>query len=59
MLENSIVSGLVRSYLALSKVKETLLAVSDAMKAMPQLAKVLKLVDDVHASITTGREKLN
>ncbi|KAI5650694.1 hypothetical protein M9H77_36699 [Catharanthus roseus] len=49
--------GLVRSYLALSKIKEALHAAREAMKAMPQSAKALKLVGDVHASSTTGREK--
>lgn len=51
-------SGLVRSYLALSKIKEALHAAREAMKAMPQSAKALKLVGDVHASSTTGREKV-
>lgn len=51
-------SGLVRSYLALSKIKEALRAARVAMKAMPQSAKALKLVGDVHASSTTGREKV-
>ncbi|KAJ4956773.1 hypothetical protein NE237_013556 [Protea cynaroides] len=49
--------GLVRSYLALSKVKEALYAAREAMKAMPQSAKALKLVGDVHASNSSGREK--
>ncbi|KAL3626124.1 Anaphase-promoting complex subunit 7 [Castilleja foliolosa] len=49
--------GLVRSYLALSKVKEALYVAREAMKAMPQSAKALKLVGDVHASNTNGREK--
>lgn len=49
--------GLVRSYLALSKIKEALHAAREAMKAMPQSAKALKLVGDVHASSSTGREK--
>lgn len=49
--------GLVRSYLALSKNKEALHAAREAMKAMPQSAKALKLVGDVHASSSTGREK--
>lgn len=53
-----IVSGLVRSYLALSKIKEALHAAREAMKAMPQSAKALKLVGDVHASNTSGREKV-
>ncbi|RZC52469.1 hypothetical protein C5167_020899 [Papaver somniferum] len=49
--------GLVRSYLSLAKTKEALHSAREAMKAMPQSAKALKLVGDVHASITTGREK--
>ncbi|GAB2221413.1 hypothetical protein Droror1_Dr00012589 [Drosera rotundifolia] len=49
--------GLVRSYLALAKVKEALYAAREAMKAMPQSAKALKLVGDVHASVSSGREK--
>lgn len=49
--------GLVRSYLMLSKIKEALHAAREAMKTMPQSAKALKLVGDVHASSTTGREK--
>ncbi|XP_057957932.1 anaphase-promoting complex subunit 7 isoform X2 [Malania oleifera] len=49
--------GLVRSYLALSKIKEALYAAREAMKAMPQSAKALKLVGDVHASNSGGREK--
>ncbi|CAI9776865.1 unnamed protein product [Fraxinus pennsylvanica] len=49
--------GLVRSYLALAKIKEALHAAREAMKAMPQSAKALKLVGDVHASSTSGREK--
>ncbi|GFP81931.1 anaphase-promoting complex subunit 7 [Phtheirospermum japonicum] len=49
--------GLVRSYLALSKVKEALYVAREAMKAMPQSAKALKLVGDVHASNTSGRDK--
>lgn len=49
--------GLVRSYLALSKVKEALYAAREAMKSMPQSAKALKLVGDVHASNSSGREK--
>lgn len=51
-------SGLVRSYLALSKLKEALHAAREAMKAMPQSAKALKLVGDVHASNSSGREKV-
>ncbi|GKV38999.1 hypothetical protein SLEP1_g46840 [Rubroshorea leprosula] len=49
--------GLVHSYLASSKVKEALYAAREAMKAMPQSAKALKLVGDVHASNSSGREK--
>lgn len=52
-------SGLVRSYLALSKIKEALHAAREAMKAMPQSAKALKLVGDVHASNSGGREKVS
>lgn len=50
--------GLVHSYLALSKIKEALYAAREAMKAMPQSAKALKLVGDVHASNSGGREKV-
>lgn len=49
--------GLVRSYLAFSKIKEALHCAREAMKAMPQSAKALKLVGDVHASNSSGREK--
>ncbi|XP_030975923.1 anaphase-promoting complex subunit 7 [Quercus lobata] len=49
--------GLVQSYLVLSKTKEALYAAREAMKAMPQSAKALKLVGDVHASNSGGREK--
>ncbi|KAK6913799.1 hypothetical protein RJ641_021120 [Dillenia turbinata] len=49
--------GLVRSYLALSKIKEALYFAREAMKAMPHSAKALKLVGDVHASNSGGREK--
>ncbi|KAI4345457.1 hypothetical protein L6164_012581 [Bauhinia variegata] len=51
--------GLVHSYLALSKMKEALYAAREAMKAMPQSAKALKLVGDAHASASNsgGREK--
>lgn len=52
------ITGLVRSYLALSKIKEALYAAREAMKAMPQSAKALKLVGDAHASSTSGREKV-
>ncbi|KAF6176689.1 hypothetical protein GIB67_034551 [Kingdonia uniflora] len=49
--------GLVCSYLALSKTKEALCSAREAYKAMPQSAKALKLVGDVHASNSGGREK--
>ncbi|KAK7303143.1 hypothetical protein RJT34_14044 [Clitoria ternatea] len=49
--------GLVHTYLALAKIKEALYASREAMKAMPQSAKALKLVGDVHASNSGGREK--
>ncbi|CAN0900562.1 Anaphase-promoting complex subunit 7 [Linum grandiflorum] len=49
--------GLVHAYLAFSKTKEALHAAREAMKAMPQSAKALKLVGDVHASHSSGREK--
>ncbi|WCJ23534.1 Anaphase-promoting complex subunit 7 [Euphorbia peplus] len=49
--------GLVQSYLAFSKIKEALYASREAMKAMPQSAKALKLVGDVHAINSSGREK--
>jgi len=52
------ISGLVHTYLALSKIKEALYASREAMKAMPQSAKALKLVGDVHASNSGGREKV-
>lgn len=59
MIKNSfMISGLVHSYLALSKTKEALYAAREAMKAMPQSAKALKLVGDVHASNSSGREKV-
>jgi len=51
-------SGLVHTYLALFKIKEALYASREAMKAMPQSAKALKLVGDVHASNSGGREKV-
>lgn len=53
------VAGLVRSYLTLSKTKEALYTAREAMKAMPQSAKALKLVGDVHASNSGGREKVS
>ncbi|KAJ8422619.1 hypothetical protein Cgig2_000244 [Carnegiea gigantea] len=49
--------GLVHSYLAISKVKEALYIAREAMKAIPQSAKALKLVGDVHAKSSSGREK--
>ncbi|KAK3038988.1 hypothetical protein RJ639_027473 [Escallonia herrerae] len=49
--------GLVHSYLVLSKIKEALHAAREAMKAMPQSARALKLVGDVYASNSGGREK--
>uniref|UniRef100_A0A2P2KKU8 Anaphase-promoting complex subunit 7 n=1 Tax=Rhizophora mucronata TaxID=61149 RepID=A0A2P2KKU8_RHIMU len=49
--------GLVHSYLQFAKIKEALHAAREAMKAMPQSAKALKLVGDVHASNSSGREK--
>ncbi|KAK6930124.1 hypothetical protein RJ641_004218 [Dillenia turbinata] len=51
--------GLVCSYLALSKIKEALYFAREAMKAIPHSAKPLKLVGDVHASNSGGREKAN
>ncbi|THG23975.1 hypothetical protein TEA_017012 [Camellia sinensis var. sinensis] len=58
VIRNScLLPGLVHSYLALSKIKEALHAAREAMKAMPQSAKALKLVGDVHASNSGGREK--
>lgn len=54
-----LISGLVRSYLAISKIKEALHSAREAMKAMPQSAKALKLVGDVHASNPSGREKVS
>lgn len=51
--------GLVRSYLALAKNKEALFTAREAMKIMPQSAKALKLVGDVHASSSSGREKVS
>ncbi|KAJ4836183.1 Anaphase-promoting complex subunit 7 [Turnera subulata] len=50
---------LVHSYSAFSKFKEALHALREAMKAMPQSAKALKLVGDVDASNSGGREKAN
>ncbi|XP_031486910.1 anaphase-promoting complex subunit 7-like [Nymphaea colorata] len=49
--------GLVQSYLTLSKAKDALYAAREAMKAVPQSAKALTLVGDVHASHSGGREK--
>lgn len=51
-------AGLVHSYLAISKVKEALYIAREAMKTMPQSAKALKLVGDVHAKSSSGREKV-
>lgn len=51
-------AGLVRAYLALSKTKEALFAAREAMRAMPQSAKALKLVGDVHASNSGHRDKV-
>ncbi|KAK3009435.1 hypothetical protein RJ639_013184 [Escallonia herrerae] len=48
---------MVHSYLVLSKIKEALHAAREAMKAMPQSARALKLVGDVYASNSGGREK--
>ena len=60
MVVNSLLAaGLVHSYLALSKMKEALYAAREAMKAMPHSAKALKLVGDVHASNSGGREKVH
>ena len=60
MVVNSLLAaGLVHSHLALSKIKEALYAAREAMKAMPQSAKALKLVGDVHASNSGGREKVH
>lgn len=59
IMKSFIVPGLVRCYLALSKLKEALHAAREAMKAMPQSAKALKLVGDVHASNTSGHEKVD
>jgi len=58
LIESITISGLVHSYLAFSKIKEALHAAREAMKAMPQSAKALKLVGDVHASNSGGREKV-
>jgi hypothetical protein len=54
-----IFSGLVRAYLALSKCKDALFTAREAMKVMHQSAKALKLVGDVHAISSSGREKVN
>lgn len=53
-----IFSGLVRAYLALSKCKDALFTAREAMKVMHQSAKALKLVGDVHAISSSGREKV-
>jgi hypothetical protein len=57
-LNINIPSGLVRAYLALSKCKEALFAAREAMKVMHQSAKALKLVGDVHAINSSGRDKV-
>ncbi|KAG0516974.1 hypothetical protein BDA96_09G047900 [Sorghum bicolor] len=49
--------GLVCAYVALSKCKEALFTAREAMKVMHQSAKALKLVGDVHAISSSGREK--
>ncbi|KAG6484776.1 hypothetical protein ZIOFF_053301 [Zingiber officinale] len=49
--------GLVSSYLALAKNKEAFFTAWGAMKIITQSAKALKLVGDVHASSSSGREK--
>lgn len=54
----NILSGLVRAYLALSKCKEALFAAREAMQVMHQSAKALKLVGDVYAISSGGREKV-
>lgn len=59
VVNSLLAAGLVHSYLALSKIKEALYAAREAMKAMPQSAKALKLVGDVHASNSGGREKVH
>jgi len=48
----------VRAYLALSKCKEALFTAREAMKVLHQSAKALKLVGDVHAISSSGREKV-
>jgi anaphase-promoting complex subunit 7 len=50
--------GLVRAYLALAKCKDALFTAREAMKVMHQSAKALKLVGDVHAISSSGREKV-
>lgn len=52
------IPGLVHTYLALSKIKEALYASREALRTMPQSAKAMKLVGDVHASNSGGREKV-
>lgn len=42
----------------MSKTKEALFAAREAMRAMPQSAKALKLVGDVHASNLGHRDKV-
>ncbi|OEL14052.1 Anaphase-promoting complex subunit 7 [Dichanthelium oligosanthes] len=47
----------LRSYQALAKCKDALFTAREAMKVMHQSAKALKLVGDVHAISSSGREK--
>ena len=49
----------MRAYLALAKCKDALFTAREAMKVMHQSAKALKLVGDVHAISSSGREKVN
>jgi len=58
-LNIDILPGLVRAYLALAKCKDALFTAREAMKVMHQSAKALKLVGDVHAISSSGREKVN
>ena len=48
----------MRAYLALAKCKDALFTAREAMKVMHQSAKALKLVGDVHAISSSGREKV-
>lgn len=57
-LNIDILPGLVRAYLALAKCKDALFTAREAMKVMHQSAKALKLVGDVHAISSSGREKV-